>query len=195
MRAASGLLVTAQVALALMLLIGACLLIRSFTRVLAVDPGFDAAHVVQGRTVFGFPGMTQEGVKSEQDLIVQRMKEIPGVEKVGYTGSFPLWAGFTSSTIPIRGSSAQGTDALPTAIVNFVSPEYFEAMGIRLLEGRAFTAADSLPGARRVFIVDQNFAKKYYGERSAVGEIFLMGDSKAKPRICRWSSAWSRRRN
>jgi putative ABC transport system permease protein len=181
MRAASGLLVTAQVALALMLLIGACLLIRSFTRVLAVDPGFDAAHVVQGRTVFGFPGMTPEGVQAEQDLIVQRMKEIPGVEKVGYTGSFPLFASFTIITIPIRGVSAQGTDALPTAILNFVSPEYFDAMGIRLLEGRAFTAADTLPGARRVFIVDQNFAKKYYGGRSAVGEVFMMSGPNTKP--------------
>jgi putative ABC transport system permease protein len=180
LRAASGLLVTAQVALALVLLVGAGLLIRSFTRVMAVDPGFDAAHVVQGRTVFGFPGQTQEGIKSEQDLIVQRMKEIPGVEKVGFTSSFPLFAGFTSSTIPIRGSSALGTEALPTAFVIFGSPEYLDAMGIRLLEGRGFTAADTLPGARRVFIVDQNFAKKYYPGRSAVGEIFPMGLN-AKP--------------
>ena len=181
MRAASGLLVTAQVALALMLLIGACLLIRSFTRVLAVDPGFDAAHVVQGRTVFGFPGQTQEGIKTTQELIVERMKEIPGVEKVGYTGSFPLFAGFTSSVLPVRGSAAGGSDALPTAFVNFVSPEYLDAMGIRLLEGRAFTAADTLPGARRVFIVDQNFAKKYFPGRSAVGEVFLMGGPNTKP--------------
>ncbi len=181
LRAASGLLVTAQVALALMLLIGACLLIRSFTRVMAVDPGFDAAHVVQGRTVFGFPGMTQEGALGERDLIVQRMKEIPGVEKVGYTGSFPLFTGFTPTNIPIRGMSPTGTDALPTAIVNFVSPDYFDAMGIRLLEGRGFTVADTLPGARRVFIVDQNFAKKYYPGRSAVGEVFMMGGPNTKP--------------
>lgn len=181
LRAASGLLVTAQVALALVLLVGAGLLLRSFARVLAVDPGFDATQVVQGRTDFGFPGQTQEGVKSIQDLIVQRMREIPGVEKVGYTNGFPLSANFTTNVIPVRGSSAQGTDALPTAIVNFVSPEYFAAMGIRLLEGRAFTAADTQPGARRTFIVDQNFAKKHYAGRSAVGEVFMMGGPNTKP--------------
>lgn len=180
MRTASGLLVTVQVALALVLLIGAGLLIRSFSRVLAVDPGFDAKYVVQGRTVFGFPGITQEGVKNTQDLIVERMKEIPGVEKVGYTSSFPLFTGWTSSIFQIRGSAAGSSAALPTAFVIFVSPEYLETMGIRLLEGRAFTLDDTRPGARRVFIVDQNFAKKYFPGRSAVGEVFLGGPN-AKP--------------
>lgn len=177
MRAASGLLVTAQVALALMLLIGAGLLIRSFTRVLAIDPGFNAAQVVQGRTVFGFPGQTQDGIKSTRDLILARMREIPGVEQVAYTASFPLFTGFPKASFPLRGASAMGTDAIPMAYVVIVSPEYFEVMGMRLLEGRNFTEADSL----RSFIVDQNFAQKYLPGRSAVGEAFQIGRSDTKP--------------
>jgi putative ABC transport system permease protein len=180
MRVMSGLLVTAQVALALMLLIGACLLIRSFTRVLAVDPGFDAAHVVQGRTVFGFPGQTLEGVKTKQDLIVERMKEIPGVEKVGYTGSFPLFAGFPTNFFQIRGVANGISDTLPRAFMIAASPDYFDAMGIRLLEGRVFNSADTLPKARQVFIVDENFARKHFPGRSAVGETFL-GRPNQKP--------------
>lgn len=180
MRAASGLLVTAQVALALMLLTGAGLLIRSFTRVLAIDPGFDAGQVVQARTVFGFPGQTFDQVKSTQELIVERVKQIPGVERVGYTSSFPLFADFPKNTLPTRETAGGSAAALPTAYLIFASTEYFDAMGIRLLEGRTFTEADTRPGARRTFIVDQNFAKKHFPGRSAVGEIFVMGQN-AKP--------------
>ena len=180
MRAMSGFLVTSQVALALMLLIGACLLIRSFTRVLAVDPGFDASHVVQGRTVFGFPDQTLEGIKSTQDLIVERMREIPGVEKVGYTSSFPLFSGFTANFFQIRGSANSASDTLPTAFSILASPDYFDVMGMRLLEGRGFTSADTLPKARQVFIVDENFARKHFPGRSAVGETFL-GRPNQKP--------------
>ena len=180
MRVMGGLLVTSQVALALMLLIGACLLIRSFTRVLAVAPGFDATHVVQGRTVFGFPGQTLEGIKSTQDLIVDRMRAIPGVEKVGYTSSFPLFSGFTASFFQIRGSAQGASDTLPTAFIISASPDYFDVMGIRLLEGRRFTAADTLPNARQVFLVDENFARKHFLGKSAVGETFL-GRPNQKP--------------
>ena len=172
LRAASGLLVTAQVALALMLLVGACLLLRSFARVRAVDPGFDARHVVQGRIAFGGSVQSWDAARSLLDLILTRMREIPGVETVGYTSGFPLSGNFPISSFPIRGSTAGPADTYPTAAVVLVSPEYFAAMGIRLLEGRTFTPNDLLPQAPRVFVVDQNFARKYFPGRSAVGEAF-----------------------
>ncbi len=173
-RAASGVLVVAQVALALVLLIGAGLLIRSFSRVLQVDPGFDPGRVVQGRTVFGQPGMTPSVVKSTQDLIIARMKEIPGVEHVGATGVFPLSPNYNVTNFTIPGASLAPGAALPSAVPLSVSPGYFEAMGIRLLEGRGFTDADVFGnGPRRgVFVVDENFAKKYFPGRSPVGESF-----------------------
>lgn len=170
MRAASGLLVTAQVALALMLLIGAGLLLRSFGRVLAVDPGIDAKGVVQGRVAFYGGTKDFAAAKSLQDLIVERMREIPGVEKVAYTSSFPLHTSFGIGTYPIRGSAAGATDTLPSAMVILASPDYFDVMGIRLLEGRHFTEADTRPNARMTLIVDENFAKKHFPGRSAVGE-------------------------
>lgn len=181
MRAASGLLVTAQVALALVLLIGACLLLRSFGRVLAVDPGFDANRVVQGRTVFGGPGDTPESIKAKQDLIVARMKEIHGVEQVAYVNGFPLSRITTTHSFPIRGSALGQEDTFPTAAVVVASPSYFEVMGIRLVEGRAFTEDDTRPQARRVFVVDENFARKYFPGRSAVGETFDFKNPNLKP--------------
>lgn len=172
LRAMSGFLVIAQVALALMLLVGAGLLLRSFARVMAVNPGFDAGRVIQGRTAFGGSGQKAESVRSTEDLILTRMREIPDVEKVGATSSFALNGRFPIASLPIRGSALGQSDTFPTASIIIVSPEYFDVMGIRLLEGRAFTAADAVPGARRVFIVDQNFARKYFPGRSAVGEMF-----------------------
>lgn len=175
MRATSGLLVTGQIALALILLIGASLLFRSFFRVIAVDPGFDADQVVQGRTVFGGPGNTPESIRSTHALIVERMAEIPGVEKVAYTSAFPVAAITTTHAFPIRGMNAGAEGTLPTAAAMPVSPGYFEVMGIRVLEGRGFTADDIRPQARRVFVVDENFARKYFAGRSPVGEFFGFG--------------------
>ncbi len=171
-RAASGLLVIAQVALALMLLVGAGLLMRSFSRVLKVDPGFDAARVVQGRTVFGRPGMPPDAIKSTAELIIERMKEIPGVEQIGYTNVFPLSPTYNVVNFTIRGSTLAAGEGLPSATPLTVSPGYFAAMGIRLIEGRDFNEADPVSGPRRPFIVDENFARKYFPGRSALGESF-----------------------
>ena len=134
--------------------------------------------------MFGFPGQTQEGIKSTQDLIVQRMREIPGVDQVGYTGSFPIFANFPTSTFPIRGFSPQQvTDALPMAISVFSPRRSVSARWGHLVRWRdAFLPADVLPQARRVFIVDQNFAKKNFPGRSAVGEAFLVGGPKYETR-------------
>lgn len=175
MRMASGLLVTAQVALALILLIGASLLLRSFGRVLAVDPGFDANRVVQARTVFGGPGSTPASIKSTQDLIVTRMREIPGVEEVAYVSGFPIARITTTHAFPIRGLTLGKEDTFPQASVQIVSPGYFEVMGIRLLEGRVFNADDTRQDSRRVYVIDQNFARKHFPNRSPVGECFAFG--------------------
>lgn len=171
-RVTSGYLVAAQVAPALILLAGAGLLLRSFTRVMAVNPGFDAKHVVQGRIVFGYPGQSWDKIKSVQDLIIERMREIPGVNNVAYTFESVVGPIRRPSYFPIRGSTARDSEAQPAAMVIAASPEYFAAMGIRLLEGRTFTEEDYRPQARLVYVVDQNFAARYLPGRSAVGATF-----------------------
>jgi putative ABC transport system permease protein len=180
MRMASGLLVTAQVALALVLLVGAGLLLRSFARVMAVDPGFDAAHVIQGRVAFESI-QNVDAARSINELVLTRMREIPGVEKVAATNSFALNGRFPIQSLPIRGSATGNGDTLPSASLIIVSPEYFDVMGIRLLEGRLFTAADLLPNAPRVYAVDRDFARKYFPGHSPVGESFDFGDPALPP--------------
>jgi predicted permease len=170
MRAISGLLVTAQVALALILLVGASLLIRSFSRVMAIDPGFDAARIVHARVAFNATYQDVNKAHRTGELIVAKMREIPGVEAAGMTSHITINGGFNRVNLPIRGSVAGQPDTFPAAQYFGVSPEFFSAMGIRLVEGRVFTDADNLPQARPVFIVDRDFAEKNFPGRSAVGQ-------------------------
>jgi predicted permease len=109
------------------------------------------------------------------------MREIPGAESVGYSSHMPVSGGFSLATIPIRGSVMGKDDTYPTGLWIGVSPDFFPTMGIRIVEGRNFTAADSLPNARPVFIVDRKFAEKYFPGRSAIGEMFGFPPPGQKP--------------
>jgi predicted permease len=165
-------MVVMQVAVALVLLVGAGLLVRSFARVLSVELGFDAQQIVQARIA-----VTQAHTDPEKNVALQRrvmtaFREIPGVEKVSVVtvnsiGSFP--------TVPFvlrGGGELSGSQSL--AALNWVSPDYFDTMGVRLLEGRVFTEADD----RRkdpVVIVDDLFVKRYFPGRNAVGEEIAIG--------------------
>jgi predicted permease len=179
-RTASGLLVTAQIALALMLLVGASLLLRSFTRVLQVDPGFDAGRIVQARVAYNSSYPDPASRLSAQDRIIDAMRTIPGVEAVSISSHIPVNGQFPVGTFPIRGSSLGQNDTYPTASVLAVGPDFFATMGIRVIEGRAFTAADDLQ-SRRVCMVDRTFAEKFFPGRSPVGEGFGVADPKQPP--------------
>ena len=180
-RAASSSLVMAQVALALILLVGASLLIRSFANVMAVNPGFDAKRIIHGRVAFNASYRDVASVQAVQDRIMAKMREIPGVEAVSYTSHMPINGGYTSYSLPIRGSVLGKEDTYPTGTWLGVSPDFFQTMGIRILEGRGFTVADTLPKARQVFIVDRRFAERYFPGRSAVGEMFGFAAPNQKP--------------
>ena len=177
-RAASGMLVVTQVALALILLIGAGLLVRSFAKVMAVNPGFDVDQVFHVRVAYDDTYTDVARLKGLQSRILERMREIPGIESIAYSSYQPGHDNtLRPSPIMIRGMEMGPKDAYPTAIFFGISPEYLATMGIRLLEGRNFTAADQLPGARQVLMVDRNFAKRYGSDRSVVGRT-LVGDPK-----------------
>jgi predicted permease len=174
LRTVSGLLVTAQVALAAILLVGAGLLFRSFDHVMAVDLGFDSKRVHHGRTALGAGYTGAAAAKGVQDRIIAAMQEIPGVEAVSVSTNIPVNSQTPVVPLAIRGSVLDAEDTYPTAAMLVVSPGFFATMGLRILEGRDFTEADTRV-SRPLFIVDQNLAMKYFPGRSAVGEGFLGG--------------------
>jgi predicted permease len=179
-RAMSGGLVVAQVALALLLLVGAGLLLRSFANVMAIDPGFDVKRVIHVRAAYDSSYTDLEKLQGLQNRILEKMREIPGIESVACSDRLPGFGENKPATLPIVGM-APGQDGIyPTAVVLGVSPEYFSTMGIRLLEGRGFTEADQVPKARTVLIVDRKFAERHFPGRSAVGQLIAWGPKDQK---------------
>lgn len=179
-RAVSGGLVVAQVALALILLTGAGLLVRSFAKVVATNPGFDAAKVIHARVAVDWSYTNTASVQALQRRILEKLREIPGVELVAYASAIPGRSNLTAAVLPLRDRPPGKESTHPTAIMLGVSPGFLPTLGVRLLEGRDFNENDLLPHARMVFIVDRMFAERHFPGRSAVGQLFS-GPQDQKP--------------
>ena len=174
-RALLGSLVVGQVAIALVLLVGAGLLIHSFAHVMAVNPGFDAARIVQGRVAL--PLVKYKDPKDNvavQQRILAGMKTIPGVETACLVGDYAISPSFRLAPFLVRGSETAAGKGQPLIFLNVVSPEFFATMGIRLLDGRPFRDDDTI-AKNPVVIVDQSFADRYFPGRSVVGQEIVGG--------------------
>ncbi len=181
-RAIGGALVMLQVAFALVLLIGAGLMVRSMAKVLSVDPGFDAARVVQGRVALPMNNYrTREAQVEISERTLAAMRAIPGVEQAAMIGDFAIGPNFRPSPFLLRrsGDAVQGPSN-EQAFLYSVSPDYFATMGIRLRDGRLLNEQDNMRTAPAV-VVDEVFARKHFPERSAIGEEFLPGVNLPQP--------------
>jgi predicted permease len=162
-------LVTAQVAFAFMLLIGAGLLLASFQRVLAVRPGFDATHVLTG--MVSPPASRYKGdseLVSFTDRLLERVRALPGVQAAGVTNVVPLGNDFNDSVILAEGYVMSKGESLISPFSTDVSPGYFEAMNIPLKRGRLFNASDN-DRAPRVAIIDERLAARFFGQKDPIG--------------------------
>jgi putative ABC transport system permease protein len=168
-------LVVSEVALALVLLVAAGLMIRSFSRLVAVDPGFDPRGVLTGRVFLpaaAYPeGYQQVGFA---DRVVQRLEALPGVTAAGVVSQLPLGGPYSSGTIAVedRKGDPQNQD-LETDLTG-VSPGYFAAMQIPILTGRAFSAQDTAEAAG-VAIVDEAMARRFWPDRDPLGRRVKLG--------------------
>ena len=141
-----------QVAIACILLIGASLLGRSFHALLTADRGFDPTHVLTARLqmpAFAYPAERRAEITAG---VIERLRRMPGVTAVALSDGSPLTAG--------GGTSFMMDDQKVQASFRTVTPGYFAAMGIRIVEGRAFTDED-VSASRPVFIVNRAFARQY----------------------------------
>ncbi len=167
---ARSLLVVAEVALSLVLLIGAGLLIRSFVRLMQTDPGFDPSRVI----ALDIP-LSRQRYDTEQkqaaffNQLVERARQLPGVEAAGLVNNLPLTHNVDELTFNIAGRPPFPPGAEAEANDTVVSPGYFEAMKIPLREGRMFSAQDG-PNAPRVMLVSEALARKYFAGQNPVGQ-------------------------
>jgi putative ABC transport system permease protein len=175
-----GALVVAEVALSLLLLIGAGLLLRSFWRVLRVDPGFDAENVLTMR--LRLPDAkydTSKKMLAFYEEAIRRVAALPGVRSAGVTNGFPLGnADIDGYSVEAQPATQPGEER--QCIVLSVSPAYHQVFGIGLLSGRYFTPQDTAD-TPPVVVVDENFARKHFptlplGE--VVGKRVLVGGDK-----------------
>jgi predicted permease len=180
-RALSGALVVAQVAVALMLLTGAGLLIRSFAEALRVDTGLDATNVVSARIA-----LTREHRASDEaaarirERLLQAMREIPGVTSAALSFSTPFQGGLPINAFTLETDTLPPGAPQPGAFRVIVTPAYRDTLGLKLVEGRFHEEADLAPG-RTHFVVDQSFARTFFPTGSAVGGKFTFGGRPQRP--------------
>jgi predicted permease len=180
-RALSSVLIVAQVAVALVLLTGAGLLIHSFAKALAVSPGFDPKGVVTARIVIPAPHRaTPEAADKFQERLRQTLLELPGVSSVALSFSTPFQGGLPINAFTLENDTLPAGAPQPGAYRVQVTPGYLETLGLKLLDGRFYEEADRDP-KRRIFVVDESFAKKFFPGGSAIGGRFSFGNRPEKP--------------
>ncbi len=168
-------LVMAEVALALVLLVGAGLLLRSFVQVLQADAGFRSEGVLTASVPLPQARYdTPEKKVQFADRLVQALASTPGVENAAL--AIPL-LGHWQSSFNVEGRPEALPGQRPTADVTRVTPAYFATMGVRVLGGRTFTENDTAQ-TPRVAMVDETFAKAFYPGGSSLGGRIKFGDLK-----------------
>ena len=191
-------LAAAQMALALMLLVGAGLLLRSFVGLVTLDRGYDPTNMVAAGTRYpltvppglGTPEERIEAEASKRRFYVElagamdHVSRLPGVEAIGVSSRLPLAsAGSVMQQVQVDGEpAADDPRELPHALLRVATPGYFDAMRLRLLDGRLFTHRVGA-GAPRVLVVNETFARGVLGGAPAVGRRvrFLNADSDREP--------------
>ena len=160
---ARGALVVAEVVMAVVLLTGASLLLRSFVKLQQVEPGFEPRGVITMRLTLAWERYQGGKATIFFNQLVERLQAIPGVTAAAAASQFPPVEQFTSR-FEVDGRDAAG-GALPNALTTVVTPDYFKAIGTPMQSGRALNAGDRTGGAKSV-IVNRAFADKFLDGRS-----------------------------
>ena len=164
-----GALVVAEVALALVLLVGAGLMTRSFQQLLQVSPGFDGRNVLAARVLLPPTKYQRPALARFYDEVLERLRRAPGVRSASAVSALPLQNVGAASSLPftVEGQAPPPAED-PMAEVRIVAPGYFETMRIPLVEGRYLDDRDAETGPR-VSLINQTMARRYFPGQSPLG--------------------------
>ena len=168
-------LVVTEVALALTLLTGAGLLLKSFARLQQVDPGFDPANLLTFNLSLPevrYPSDTAQNAFFEQ--VFPAIARVPGVVGVGGTSVMPFGGAWSTGAFEIEGYEPPENQPGPWGDIRIVSPGFFETLRIPLLRGRYLTDEDR-DGTRLVAVIDQEFVRRYWANENPIGKRFTFG--------------------
>src|SRR5262245_12785583 len=168
-------LVVAQIALALVLLVGAGLLLKSSWRLQQVNPGFNPERVLTVPLSLP-PSKYPEGanVVAFYQQLLERLRALPGVKAAGATSSVLLYKVHNSAGISIEGRPAPSGGSRPELPLDSVSPSYFQVLGMQLIQGRNFTEQDKRDGLP-VAIVNETMARRFWPDEDPIGKRFTFG--------------------
>ncbi len=174
-----NMLVVAEIALSLVLLIGAGLMIDSFRRLQKVNPGFRADNLLTMEVSLPnsrYPNTSQ--VISFYKELPQKLKAIPGVEAASAVNRLPISGGDSLGELTIEGRPFPSGEA-PSASYRRALPNYFQTMGIPLIYGREFDARDN--GETKVVLINGEMARRYWPDKDAVGKRIKIGPPEGEP--------------
>ena len=163
-------LVISEVALSLVLLIGAGLMIRSFWKLQNVNPGFDTSNALTMSIVLNWSRYSEPHQRlAFADRAIEQIRAVPGVVSVGTTTKIPLAGGGSTQPFSVEGRPAGAIAEQPMAQTRYISPDYFRAIGISLRQGRFFSDQDrdnSVP----VVIISEAMARRFWPGENPIGK-------------------------
>jgi putative ABC transport system permease protein len=183
-------LVVAEIALALVLLVGAGLLLKSYARVQNIDPGFDRRNILTAELDLSETKYPQRGSDNYNhgaamtnfwNEALRRVQQLPGVEAAGLTVVLPLSGSNTDSSFAIEGRELRPNEPGPDEELRIVTADYFRVLRTPLLRGRFFSEGDNVD-APGVAIINDALAKKYWLNEDALGKRITFSDTR-KPDV------------
>ena len=173
--------VVVETALALVLLVGAGLLVRSFVTVMRVDAGFQASRTMTLKVTLPFASYQSPAqIIGFFDRLFARVDALPGVVASGGVSFLPLNGLGAATSFTIEGREPPTADNQPGSEVKVVTHDYFQAMGIPLLRGRLFDGRDTAPNTRRI-VVSESLVRKYFGGTDPIGQRIVLSWNDAGP--------------
>jgi len=171
-----SLLVVAEVAVSLILLIGAGLLINSFMRLRNLDPGFRTDHLLTMSIVLPESKYPKRSARAAfYNAVLRRVEALPGVTSAGVTNWIPLVFQGDNVPISIEGRPNPVVSERPNAATRIINPHYFSALGIRLLKGRNFDDRDTVTSIP-VSVISEEMARRFWPAEDPIGKRFTPGD-------------------
>jgi putative ABC transport system permease protein len=177
-------LVISQVSLSLLLLAGAGLLIKSFFNLRATDPGFDPVRLMTMQLTLPrarYPETDQQ-IRTH-DALMEKISAIPGVQSAGGANPLPLGGNISNRSFMVSGAAPLPLGNHPGAGYMIVKPDYFKAMKIPVLKGRAFARTDT-KDSPPIIMINEAFARKHFSERNAVGQQVMLDIGDGKRSVC-----------
>ena len=179
-----GGLIAGEIAIAVVVMFLGMLVMRSYAKLLAVDPGFRTDHLLSSEIWLPEPkyGDSSPLTNRFYEQLLDKLRQSPGVIAAATTTQTPLRPSQVMTRFAVVGAPMPAPGAFPLAQIRFVSPAFFQTMGLRLQEGRVFEQRDVDQNTEE-FVVNETFAKRYLAGRDAVGAKVLLGVLSPKPDV------------